>query len=197
MREVVSSTPAGPTLRVFKGGLRRKNTIYKKSQILEETPPKCCIRFSNNEFNLLSPTFQCYYVEILVFRSIRHYCYVACILSRESLERRLMTSLTQHIALCYLSKQWKTCQKAKLRLLSIMIYRLRNYRLTSKKYSESLTCDYEDLDSWLLRKKQPHIDEKELKRKNKRNASRSFESTDTRWYVGVVILSVYYCCLHL
>ena len=75
-----------------------------------------------------------------------------------------MTSLTQHIARCYLSKQWKTCQKAKLRLLSIMIYRLRNYRLTSKKYSESLTCDYEDLDSWLLRKKQPHIDEKELKR---------------------------------
>ena len=59
-----------------------------------------------------------------------------------------MTSLTQHIARCYLSKQWKTCQKAKLRLLSI--YRLRNYRLTSKKYSESLTCDYEDLDSWLL-----------------------------------------------
>ena len=38
--------------------------------------------------------------------------------------------------------------------------------------------DYEDLDSWLLRKKQLHIDEKELKRKNKRNASRSFESTD-------------------
>ena len=69
--------------------------------------------------------------------------------------------------------------------------------LTSKKYSESLTCDYEDLDSWLLRKKQPHIDEKELKRKNKRNASRSFESTDIRWYVGVVILSVYHCSLHL
>ena len=112
-----------------------------------------------------------------------------------------MTSLTQHIAHCYLSKQWKTCQKAKLLLLSIMIYRLRNYRLTSKKYSESLTCDYEDLDSWLLRKKQPHkqphIDEKELKRKNKRNASRSFESTDIRWYVGVVILSVYHCSLHL
>ena len=107
-----------------------------------------------------------------------------------------MTSLTQHIARCYLS-HWKTCQKAKLRLLSIMIYRLRNYRLTSKKYSESLTCDYEDLDSWLLRKKQPHIDEKELKRKNKRNASRSFESTDIRWYVGVVLLSVYHCSLHL
>ena len=121
-----------------------------------------------------------------------------------------MTSLTQHIARCYLTKQWKTCQKAKLRLLSIMIYRLRNYRLTSKKYSESLTCDYEDLDSWvlrksdyedldswLLRKKQPHIDEKELKRKKKGNASRSFESTDIRWYVGVVILSVYHCSFHL
>ena len=42
------------------------------------------------------------------------------------------------------------------------------------KHSESLTCDYEDLDSKLLRKKQPHIDGKELKRKNKRNAPRSF-----------------------
>ena len=40
------------------------------------------------------------------------------------------------------------------------------------KHSESLiiTCDYENLDSWLLRKKQPHIDGKELKMKNKRNA---------------------------
>ena len=37
-----------------------------------------------------------------------------------------------------------------------------------EKHSESLTCDYEDLDSRLLRKKQLHIDEKELKRKNKR-----------------------------
>ena len=63
-----------------------------------------------------------------------------------------------------------------------MIYRLQNYRLTSKIYSESLTCDYENLDSWLLRKKQPHIDEKELKGKNKRNASRSLELTDIRWY---------------
>ena len=78
-----------------------------------------------------------------------------------------------------------------------MIYRLRNYRLTSKIYSESLTCDYEDLDSWLLRKKQPHIDRKELKRKKRRNASRLFELTDIRWYVGVMILSVYYCSLHL
>ena len=33
-----------------------------------------------------------------------------------------------------------------------------------EKHSESLTCDYEDLDSWPLRKKQPHIDGKELKR---------------------------------
>ena len=103
----------------LKGDSDEKTRFFKKSQILEETPPKCCIRFSNNEFNLLSPTFQCYYVEILVFRSIRHYCYVARILFRESLERGLMTSLTQHIARCYLSKQWKTCQKAKLRLLSI------------------------------------------------------------------------------
>ena len=63
-----------------------------------------------------------------------------------------------------------------------MIYRLRYYRLTSKIYSESLTCDYEDLDSWLLRKKQPHIDRKELKRKKRRNASRLFELTDIRWY---------------
>ena len=37
-----------------------------------------------------------------------------------------------------------------------------------EKHSESLTCDYEDLDSWLLRKKQPHIEGKEVKRKNKR-----------------------------
>ena len=60
-----------------------------------------------------------------------------------------------------------------------------------EKHSESPTCDYEDLDSWLLRKKQPHIDGKELKRKNKRNASSSFELTYIRWYVGVAILSVY------
>ena len=44
-----------------------------------------------------------------------------------------------------------------------------------EKHSESLTCDYEDLDSWLLRKKQSHVDGKELKMKNKRNASRSLE----------------------
>ena len=43
------------------------------------------------------------------------------------------------------------------------------------KHRESLTCDYEDLYSWLLRKKQSHIDGKELKMKNKRNASRSLE----------------------
>ena len=43
------------------------------------------------------------------------------------------------------------------------------------KHSESHTCDYENLDSWLLRKKQSHIDGKELKMKNKRNASRSLE----------------------
>ena len=40
-----------------------------------------------------------------------------------------------------------------------------------EKHSESLTCDYEDLESWLLRKKQRHIDGKELKRENKSNAS--------------------------
>ena len=37
-----------------------------------------------------------------------------------------------------------------------------------EKHSESLTCGYEDLDSLLLRKKQPHIKGKELKRKKKR-----------------------------
>ena len=82
----------------LKGYSDEKTRFFKKSQILEETPPKCCIRFSHNEFNLLSPTFQCYYVEILVLHSILHYWYVACILIRESLERGLMTSLTQHIA---------------------------------------------------------------------------------------------------
>ena len=46
-------------------------------------------------------------------------------------------------------------------------------------------------------KKQPHIDGKELKRYNKRNAARSFELTEFKWYFGVVILSVYYCSLHL
>ena len=60
-----------------------------------------------------------------------------------------------------------------------------------EKHSGSLTYNYKDLDSWLRRKKQPHIDGKELKRKNNRNASRSFELTEIRWYVGVVILSVY------
>ena len=92
----------------LKGDSDEKTRFFEKFQIIEETPPKCCIRFSNNDCNLLSPTFQCYYVEILVFHSIRHYWYVACILIRESLERGLMTSLTQHIARCYLSKQWKT-----------------------------------------------------------------------------------------
>ena len=54
--------------------LWRKNAIFfKKSQILQKTPPKSCIRFSNNEFNLLSPTFQCYYVEILDLHSFRHF----------------------------------------------------------------------------------------------------------------------------
>ena len=105
----------------LKGYSDEKTRFFKKSQILKEMPPKCFISFSHNEFNLLSPTFHCYSVEILVFHSICHFWYVACILIRDGLERGLMTSLTQHIARCYLSKQWKMCLKAKLRLLSIMI----------------------------------------------------------------------------
>ena len=73
----------------------------------------------------------------------------------------------------------------------------RTYDVTYSTYRSLLLEEDEDLDSWLLRKKQPHIDEEELKRKNKRNALRSFESTDIRWYVGVVTLSVYHCALHL
>ena len=172
-----------------------KTRFFKKSPIFEETPPKWCIRFSHYEFNLLSHTFQCYYVKILVFHSIRHFWYVASTLIRESLERGLMMSLTQQLARCYLSKQRKTCPRVKLRLLSIMIYQLRSYSLTSKNIQSHL---------WLQRfslmateKKQPHIDGKELKRKNKRNAARSFELTEIKWYFGVVILSVYYCSLHL
>ena len=45
-----------------------------------------------------------------------------------------------------------------------------------EKHSESLTCDYEDLDSWLLRKKQLHIDGKELKRKDRRKFFETFSN---------------------
>ena len=65
--------------------------------------------------------------------------------------------------------------KAKLCLLLIMIYDLLTSEVSFdfKKHPESLTCDYKDLNSLLLKKKQPPIGGKELKRKNK---SKCFET---------------------
>ena len=150
-------------------------------------PPKYCIRISHNAFNLLSPTSQCYYLEILVFHSIRHQWYVVGILVGNSLARGLMTS-RQQIARCYLSRQWKTCLKAKFRLLSIMIFRLRSYRLTSKnhlpviiKFTLMATAEKEAAYRWGRAQKK---EQEEMLRD-------PFELSEIGWYVGVVILSVY------
>ena len=102
-----------------------------------------------------------------------------------------MMSLTQQLARSYLSKQRKTGPRVKLCLPSIMIYQLRSYSLTSKNILSHLPVIIK-IYSMSTEKKQPHIDGKELKRKNKRNASRSFELTEFKWYFGVMI---FFCLL--
>ena len=113
----------------LKGYSDEKTRFFRKVSNPRGNAPKM-LHIMN--FHIMNLTFQCYYVKILVFHSIHHFWYFACILIRESLERGVMTSLTQHIARCYFSKQWKICLKAKLRLRLIMVSRLRSYRLTLK-----------------------------------------------------------------